>query len=160
MTQLILSSRKTLILSMWRIECWTWITRVSWWTMHKPTRLCFGRYMVKVIKVCQWWVMSALVFFRSVAKFGQSCAKVHQCIFAILAQHIYTKTIRTQKQWIKLKLNVMSFVHGGCYLKATTKEGILTLSKWLGFWHFCCRQWGGHMIIVSASPLYIFKCMP
>ena len=38
---------------------------------------------------------------------------------------------------------------------ATTEVGILGLSEWLGFGHFCYRQWGGHMILVSASSLYI-----
>ena len=36
-----------------------------------------------------------------------------------------------------------------------TEEGILGLSEWLGFWHFRYRQWGGHMILVSASLLCI-----
>ena len=35
--------------------------------------------------------------------------------------------------------------------EATTKEDILRLSKWLGFWHFHYRQWGGQMLIVSTS---------
>ena len=38
---------------------------------------------------------------------------------------------------------------------AATEESILDLSEWLGFWHFCYRQWGGHMIFVSASSLCI-----
>jgi hypothetical protein len=35
------------------------------------------------------------------------------------------------------------------------EEGILGLSEWLGFWHFRYRQWGGHMILISASLLCI-----
>jgi hypothetical protein len=38
---------------------------------------------------------------------------------------------------------------------AATEEGILGLSEWLGFWHFHYRQWDGHMILVSASSLFI-----
>ena len=33
---------------------------------------------------------------------------------------------------------------------AATKEGIIGLSEWLEFWHFHYRQWGGHMLFVSA----------
>ena len=38
-----------------------------------------------------------------------------------------------------------------------TKEGILDLSEWLGFWHFRYWQWGGHMILVNASSLCILN---
>ena len=38
---------------------------------------------------------------------------------------------------------------------AVTKEDILGLFEWLGFWHFHYRQWVGHMILVSASSLCI-----
>ena len=38
---------------------------------------------------------------------------------------------------------------------AATKEGIIGLSEWLGFWHFCYRQWGGRMILVSVLLLCI-----
>ena len=34
---------------------------------------------------------------------------------------------------------------------AATEEGILGLSKWLGFWYFCYQQWGGHMLLVIAQ---------
>ena len=37
----------------------------------------------------------------------------------------------------------------------TTKHGILGLSEWLEFWHFCYRQLGGYMIIISVASLYI-----
>jgi len=36
---------------------------------------------------------------------------------------------------------------------AAIEEDIHGLSEWLGFWHFRYRQWGGHMILVSASLL-------
>ena len=31
------------------------------------------------------------------------------------------------------------------------EEDILELLEWLGLYHFCYRQWGGHMLFVSAS---------
>ena len=40
--------------------------------------------------------------------------------------------------------------------KVVTEEGVPGLSEWLGFWYFRYRQWGGHMILVSASPLCSF----
>ena len=36
-----------------------------------------------------------------------------------------------------------------------TEEGIFGWSKWLGFLYFCYRQWGGHMILISALSLCI-----
>ena len=41
---------------------------------------------------------------------------------------------------------------------AATEEGILGLSKWLGFWHFRYKQWGGHILIISAMLFYILEC--
>ena len=38
---------------------------------------------------------------------------------------------------------------------AATKERMFGLFEWLGFWHFRYRQWGGHIILVNASPLCI-----
>jgi hypothetical protein len=44
-----------------------------------------------------------------------------------------------------LILNIKSFNHG-----VATEDGMLGFSEWLGFWHFCYRQWGGHMLLVST----------
>jgi hypothetical protein len=37
-----------------------------------------------------------------------------------------------RKQLMKLKLNIMSFVHGGCHQELPLKESIIGLSEWLG----------------------------
>jgi hypothetical protein len=54
---------------------------------------------------------------------------------------------------------------------AASEEGILGLSEWLGFWHFCYKQWGGHILLVSTYQtsllnviylmffLYLFFCV-
>lgn len=57
----------------------------------------------------------------------------------------------TQKKWMKPKSNIISFVRGGCRPEVPQKN-VLGFCQVVGIWHFCCRQWNGHMTIVRASP--------
>ena len=34
---------------------------------------------------------------------------------------------------------------------AATKGGMLGFSKWMGFWPFCYKQWGGHVLVVTVG---------
>ena len=45
--------------------------------------------------------------------------------------NIYTRTTRMQKQYMKWKINIMAFVHGGCHLELPQKKTLLgSLSGW------------------------------
>ena len=41
--------------------------------------------------------------------------------------------------------------------KDVSKKYILGLSEWLGFWHFCYKQWGSHMLLVSTYQTLLFN---
>ena len=43
-------------------------------------------------------------------------------------------------------------------LGATSKTRLKHLELWLAFWHFCYRQWGGFVELVSTShfPFFLF----
>ena len=61
------------------------------------------------------------------------------------------KDFKDTKKWMKPKSNIISFVRGGCRPEVPQKN-VLGFCQVVGIWHFCCRQWNGHMTIVRASP--------
>ena len=137
------------------MECWTWTSRDLWRTIFKQIGIWSRRYIVKVTQICQCWVVKTPVFLIAHRAWIMWCKSIarHLCSFGTIG---CTKITEMQKQWTKLKLNIIcswwsSFV-------ATIDKGILSLSKWLGFWHFHYRQWGGHVIHVWALPICILQC--
>ena len=97
-----------------------------------PIGLRSERYMVKVIHICQWWVARALVFFISHKVWIRLHRSTSRHLYNFSA-NIYVRTTRMQKQWMKPKLNIMSFVHGGCHLELPHKKA---LSGFLSGWVF------------------------
>ena len=41
--------------------------------------------------------------------------------------------------------------------RVALEEYIIGLSKWLEFWHFHYKQWGGHMLFVSTYQILLFN---
>lgn len=72
------------------------------------------RYIV--IQVYHWWVTNTLVFLIS-RKFW---IRLHKCTSRHLYSFntsIYARTTRMQEPWMRPKLNIMLFIHGGCHLE-------------------------------------------
>ena len=117
-------------------------------TKHKPMWLWSKICMVKVTKVCQWWVASVVIISIGLKVWKMSRKSVSRHFYKFNT-NIYTRTTRTQKQYMKWKINIMAFVHGGCHLELPQKKALLgSLSGWACLWHkFHYKQWGGHMIL-------------
>ena len=96
-------------------------------------RTCLFHWSQSLDKVTQKYIKTSLQF-----QHKQLCKN-----------YIYTKTIDE----VETKYHVIRlwWLSSGVAIE----EGILDLSEWLGFLHFCYRQWSGHMIIISASSLCV-----
>ena len=66
--------------------------------------------------------------------------------FYIFSTNIYTMTKKNYMNW---KLNIIC--SWWLFYEATTNESSVGLFEWLGLWHFCYKQLGGHMNFVSTS---------
>jgi hypothetical protein len=89
----------------------------------------------KVTQVCQWWVISVFVFSIDHKVWIRWRRSISRHLYSFNTNN-YAKIIKTRKQLMKLKLNIMSFVHGGCHLKLPWKKSFSSCPSGWGFGTF------------------------